>query len=176
MLQATAWGGKKPVPFNRAIAQSIGLYTLPLDSEIEGIFGMLYCISLKTLLTRWIDNVTTAAGCPPSGAEAMSCLRAAPLSTLIKSINNVRTNFLAPTLDGPDGFLPDFPSRLIKQGRFSRGIDLIAGHMTNDGRNFAGNPQNVKTDADVVATILKRQRFLVRLKEHLVRALVLTLC
>lgn len=39
VLQATAWGGRKPVPFKRAIAQSIGLYPLPLDSEIEGIFS-----------------------------------------------------------------------------------------------------------------------------------------
>ncbi|EUC59274.1 carboxyesterase-postia placenta Mad-698-R-like protein [Rhizoctonia solani AG-3 Rhs1AP] len=142
VLQATAWAGKSPVPFKRAIAQSIGLYPLPLDSEIEGIF----------------NNVTTAAGCPSSGSEAMECLRAAPLSTLIKSINNVRTNFLAPTIDGPNGFLPDLPSRLIAQGKFRRGIDLVAGHMTNDGRNFAGNPKNVKTDADIVTAILNRYR------------------
>lgn len=38
LLQSTAWGGKEYVPFKRAIAQSIGLYTLPFDSEIEGIF------------------------------------------------------------------------------------------------------------------------------------------
>ncbi|CAE6527139.1 unnamed protein product [Rhizoctonia solani] len=142
VLQATAWGGKSPVPFKRAIAQSIGLYPLPLDSEIEGVF----------------NNVTTAAGCPASGSEAMECLRAAPLSTLIKSINNVRTNFLAPTIDGPNGFLPDLPSRLIAQGKFHPGIDLIAGHMTNDGRNFAGNPNNVKTDANIVTAILNRYR------------------
>ncbi|CAE6520330.1 unnamed protein product, partial [Rhizoctonia solani] len=142
VLQATAWGGKSSVPFKRAIAQSIGLYPLPLDSEIEGVF----------------DNVTTAAGCPSSGSEAMDCLRAAPLSTLINSINNVRTNFLAPTIDGPNGFLPDLPSRLIAQGKFRRGIDLVAGHMTNDGRNFAGNPKNVITEANIVTAILNRYR------------------
>lgn len=146
VLQATAWGGKQPVPFKRAIAQSIGLYPLPLDSEIEGVF----------------NNVTSAAGCPASGAEAMACLRAAPLSTLIKSINNVRTNFLAPTIDGPNGFLPDLPSRLIAQGKFRRGIDLIAGHMTNDGRNFAGNPKNVNTDADIITAILNRYRHMTK--------------
>ncbi|KAG8683652.1 hypothetical protein FRC08_014156, partial [Ceratobasidium sp. 394] len=133
VLQATAWGGTRAVPFKRAIAQSIGLYPLPLDAEIEGVF----------------NNVTSAAGCPSSGPAAMSCLRAAPLSTLTKSINNVRNNFLAPTIDGPNGFLPDLPSRLISQGKFHRGIDLIAGHMTNDGASFAGNPKNVNTDADV---------------------------
>ncbi|KAF8686255.1 Alpha beta-hydrolase [Rhizoctonia solani] len=142
VLQSTAWGGKSPVPFKRAIAQSIGLYPLPLDSEIEGVF----------------NNVTTAAGCPASGSEAMRCLREAPLSTLIKSINNVRTNFLAPTIDGPNGFLPDLPSRLIAQGKFRHDVDLVAGHMTNDGRNFAGNPRNVKTDADIVTAILNRYR------------------
>ncbi|KAG8744867.1 hypothetical protein FRC12_014715 [Ceratobasidium sp. 428] len=142
LLQATAWGGNRAAPFKRAVAQSIGLYPLPLDSEIEGVF----------------NNVTTAAGCPSSGAAAMSCLRAAPLSALIKSINNVRNNFLAPTIDGPSGFLPDLPSRLITQGKFRHGIDLIAGHMTNDGTGFAGNPKNVNTDADVVAAILNRYR------------------
>ncbi|KAL5634091.1 hypothetical protein ACGC1H_006054 [Rhizoctonia solani] len=142
LLQATAWGGKAPVPFKRAVAQSIGLYTLPLDHEIEDIFG----------------NVTSAAGCPTSGTEAMACLRAAPLSALIKSINNVRNNFLAPTIDEPNGFLPDLPSRLIAQGKFRRGIDLIAGHTTNDGRNFAGNPKNVNSDADVRTAVTNRYR------------------
>ncbi|KEP50149.1 carboxyesterase [Rhizoctonia solani 123E] len=142
LLQATAWGGKAPVPFKRAVAQSIGLYTLPLDHEIEDIFG----------------NVTSAAGCPASGTEAMACLRAAPLSALIKSINNVRNNFLAPTIDGPNGFLPDLPSRLITRGKFRRGIDLVAGHTTNDGRNFAGNPKNVNTDADVRTAVTNRYR------------------
>ncbi|KAG8853589.1 hypothetical protein FRB91_004694 [Serendipita sp. 411] len=83
VLQATAYGGVRQAPFKRAIAQSIGLYPLPLDSEIEGVFR----------------NVTTAASCPTEGTEAMACLRSAPLSTLIKSINSVRTNFLAPTID-----------------------------------------------------------------------------
>lgn len=143
VLQATAYGGTRSAPFKRAIAQSIGLYPLPLDSEIEQVF----------------NNVTTAAGCPSGGAEAMACLRSAPLSTLIKSINNVRTNFLAPTIDGPRGFIPDLPSKLITARKFSPGLDLIAGHCTNDGQNFAGgNPANLKSDADVVATILKRYR------------------
>ncbi|KAG8797317.1 hypothetical protein FRC16_009039 [Serendipita sp. 398] len=142
VLQATAYGGVRQAPFKRAIAQSIGLYPLPLDSEIEGVFR----------------NVTTAASCPTEGAEAMACLRSAPLSTLIKSINNVRTNFLAPTIDGKNGFLPDLPSKMIRESRFSPGLDLIAGHCTNDGQNFAGNPANLHTDADIVATIVKRYR------------------
>lgn len=144
VLQATAYGGVRRPPFKRAIAQSIGLYPLPLPAEIEGIF----------------QNVTSAASCPSNGTEAMACLRAAPLSTLIKSINNVRTNFLAPTIDGPQGFLPDLPSKMITQGRFSQGLDVIAGHVTNDGQNFAGNPANLNSDADVVATIVKRYRHL----------------
>ncbi|PVF95225.1 alpha/beta-hydrolase [Serendipita vermifera] len=142
LLQATAYGGVRNPPFQRAIAQSIGLFPFPLDSEIEGVF----------------NNVTTAAGCPSSGAEAMACLRAAPLSTLIKSINNVKTNYLAPTIDGPDGFIPDLPSRLISQKKFSRGLDVIAGHTSNDGQNWAGNPANLNSDADIVTTILKRYR------------------
>ncbi|KAG9053673.1 hypothetical protein FS842_007500 [Serendipita sp. 407] len=103
VLQATAYGGVRQAPFKRAIAQSIGLYPLPLDSEIEGVFR----------------NVTTAASCPTEGAEAMACLRSAPLSTLIKSINSVRTNFLAPTIDGKNGFLPDLPSKMIREIRAS---------------------------------------------------------
>jgi hypothetical protein len=93
----------------------------------------------------------------------MACLRTAPLSTLIKSINNVRTNYLAPTIDGPNGFIPDFPSRLITQRKFSRGLDVIAGHTSNDGQNWAGNPANLNSDADIVTTILKRYRHMVRL-------------
>ncbi|KAG8812784.1 hypothetical protein FRC18_002790 [Serendipita sp. 400] len=145
VLQATAYGGVRQAPFKRAIAQSIGLYPLPLDSEIEGVFR----------------NVTTAASCPTEGTEAMACLRSAPLSTLIKSINSVRTNFLAPTIDGKNGFLPDLPSKMIRESRFSPGLDLIAGHCTNDGQNFAGNPANLHTDADIVATIVKRYRHMV---------------
>ncbi|KAF9525446.1 Alpha/Beta hydrolase protein [Crepidotus variabilis] len=142
LLQATAYGGVKNPPFKRAIAQSIGLYSLPLPDEIEGVF----------------NNVTSAASCPSNGTEALKCLRDAPLSTLIKSINNVKNNFLAPTIDGPDGFLPGLPSKLIAEGRFSQGLDLIAGHVTNDGQNFAGNPADLNSDADVIAAIVKRYR------------------
>ncbi|KAK7051297.1 hypothetical protein VNI00_004797 [Paramarasmius palmivorus] len=41
----------------------------------------------------------------------------------------------APVLDGPDGFLPDLPSRLYEQGSFAR-IPFIAGTQLDEGTSF----------------------------------------
>jgi hypothetical protein len=38
----------------------------------------------------------------------------------------------APVLDGPEGFLPDLPSRLYEEGRFAN-IPFIAGTQLDEG-------------------------------------------
>ncbi len=61
-----------------------------------------------------------------------------------------------PKVDGPDGFLPELPSRLITAGSFSK-VDFIGGHCTNDGRTFVGGqPSDFVTDEDVATRVFSR--------------------
>ncbi|KAK0444571.1 Alpha/Beta hydrolase protein [Desarmillaria tabescens] len=62
----------------------------------------------------------------------------------------------APVIEGPAGFLPGLPSRLIESGNFST-VEFIGGHCTNDGRTFAGGPpEDFVTDADIERLVFSR--------------------
>ena len=86
VMQIVAYGGAKPVPFKRGIAQSIGYGPVPTSDEIAETFSR--CLSLpaveKAHLNPSLENVTQAAGCPSSGSEAMTCLREASLGIFIR--------------------------------------------------------------------------------------------
>ncbi|KAF8993117.1 extracellular triacylglycerol lipase precursor [Hymenopellis radicata] len=51
-----------------------------------------------------------------------------------------------PTLDGPDGLFPDYPSRLFSQGKFAR-IPFIAGTNLDEGTTFVRKTINL-TEAE----------------------------
>jgi len=140
VMQIVAYGGKKAVPFKRAIAQSIGYGPTPTPDETEMYF----------------QNVTSVVGCPNSGPQAMPCLRNASISALVAAANHVPMGRVCPEVDGPDGFLPELPSRLITAGSFSK-VDFIGGHCTNDGRTFVGGqPSDFVTDEDVATRVFSR--------------------
>ncbi|EDR16111.1 extracellular triacylglycerol lipase precursor [Laccaria bicolor S238N-H82] len=57
------------------------------------------------------------------------CIREAPVAEIFASLVNVETNTAAPfmpVLDGPDGFIPDYPSKLYAKGHFAK-LPFIAG-------------------------------------------------
>lgn len=63
---------------------------------------------------------------------------------------------VSPVVDGPNGFLPQLPSRLITNGQFNK-VDFIGGHCSNDGRTFVGgSPSQFVTDNDVTTLVFER--------------------
>ncbi|KAJ8688755.1 hypothetical protein PTI98_013510 [Pleurotus ostreatus] len=127
--------GTKALPFKRAIAQSIGFGPTPTSDEVEAIF----------------KNVSSTVGC--TGRNVMQCLRSAFMGAIVSAINQ---NTVIPVIDGPGGFLPDLPSRLIASGKFSN-VEFIGGHCTNDGRTFVvSTPEQFNTEDDTRRFLLTR--------------------
>ncbi|KAJ7599204.1 Alpha/Beta hydrolase protein [Mycena floridula] len=140
VMQITAYGGTRPVPFKAAVAQSIGFGPTSTEAQVESSF----------------TNAAIFMGCPTTGAEALACMRKASLGALVSAMNRTPNGQFAPVLEGPGGFLPDLPSRLIHSGNFST-VELIAGHCTGDGRTFAGGrPEQFVTEEDIKTIVFSR--------------------
>ncbi|KAH8834779.1 alpha/beta-hydrolase [Flagelloscypha sp. PMI_526] len=136
VFQLVAYGGSKPVPFRAAVIQSIGERGFRDDATLNASFA----------------NITKWAGCTSptgSGSESLACLRTAPLSSIVDAINNLTNNRWDPVPDGPNGFLPDIPAKLVKQGRFAP-VDVIVGVTSGDGKTFCGGkPEDFVTENDI---------------------------
>ncbi|KAF8875157.1 alpha/beta-hydrolase [Infundibulicybe gibba] len=140
IMQAVAFGGSKPLPFKRVVAQSIGFGPTNTEALVESTFA----------------NAAGFAGCPTSGSGVMSCLRKASLGAIVSAINRTPNGLFAPVVEGPSGFLPDLPSRLISSGRFGA-VDFVGGHCTGDGKTFAGGrPEQFVTDDDIRRIVFSR--------------------
>ncbi|KAJ7489622.1 Alpha/Beta hydrolase protein [Mycena galericulata] len=133
--------GSKPLTFKRATAQSIG-------------FGPA---NTAEMTDAFFTNATEFIGCPASGSDTMPCLRNASVDVyipraIVSAINRIGIGAFAPIIEGPGGFLPDLPSRLIATGKFSD-VEFVGGHCTGDGKYFAnlagGSPDNIQTDGDI---------------------------
>ncbi|KAF8180434.1 Alpha/Beta hydrolase protein [Pholiota molesta] len=140
IMQTVAYGGSKPVPFKRVIAQSIGFGPTAPENQIETNF----------------NNAAAYAGCLPSDGPVMDCLRKASIGALVSATNRSPNGAFAPIIEGPTGFLPDLPSRLITAGKFSP-VEFIGGHCTGDGNTFAGGkPTQFVTEDDIRTHVFSR--------------------
>ena len=75
---------------------------------------------------------------------------------LVAAANHVPMGRVYPEVDGPDGFLPELPSRLITSRSISK-VDFIGGHCPNDGRTFVGgSSEDFVTDEDVATMVFSR--------------------
>ncbi|KAG6902336.1 hypothetical protein C0995_001373 [Termitomyces sp. Mi166 len=137
---ATFGQGTKTIPFKGVTAQSIGFGPTSTQDQVEAAF----------------TSAAVFAGCPTAGKRAMDCLRSASVGALVSAVNRVPNGAFAPVIDGPGGFLPDLPSRLIDSGNFSA-VDYIGGHCTGDGKTFAsGKPSSFVTDDDIRRLVFSR--------------------
>lgn len=95
-------------------------------------------------------------------------MREASLGALVGAINRVPNGQFSPAVEGPGGFLPDLPSRLIHQGNFST-VEFMGGHCTGDGKTFAGGtPEQFVTDDDIKRIVFSRWPGVVRVcDDHL---------
>ncbi|KAG6365412.1 hypothetical protein INS49_007023 [Diaporthe citri] len=146
-LQMAAFGGAKGVPFQKAVMMS-------------GAPGL----NFNTMSDLVADNTAMVArqvGCVKEGADAhteavLACLREAPFDILTNlSVSAMRAarppfgeGFFFPTYDGD--FIPDRPSKLIREGRVVKDIPVVAAWVTNDGAWYA--PPTTATDDDVLSS------------------------
>ncbi|GJJ10349.1 hypothetical protein Clacol_004575 [Clathrus columnatus] len=144
--------GEKPVPFKRAISESIGYGPTPTKEQ-----------SAVALPESILETAAMIAGCPLSGLEALECLRQASLGSLISALNTVAPGQFGPIVSGPGTILPELPAALIREGKFAL-VDYVGGHCSNDGRTFTnGTPTTLLTEAQLIAAVLDRWPSLVRL-------------
>uniref|UniRef100_A0A0W0G2Y9 Carboxylic ester hydrolase n=1 Tax=Moniliophthora roreri TaxID=221103 RepID=A0A0W0G2Y9_MONRR len=142
VMQVTAYGGTKPVPFKRATPQSIGFGPTRTNQQIETSFL----------------NAAKFMGCPASLNDSLTlaCMRNASLGAIVSAINRTPNGEIAPVVEGSGGFLPDLPSRLIMAGNFSV-VEYMGGHCTGDGKTFAGgSPDQFQTEEDVKRIVFLR--------------------
>ncbi|PHH91910.1 hypothetical protein CDD83_9777 [Cordyceps sp. RAO-2017] len=123
-LHILAYGGDKRVPFQQAICESQALE--------PGITGTFTIDAMKAL----VDNV----GCNTSqlhSVETVSCLRGTNMDALLNASLATYKNDIAhnvgdiwlPAVDGD--FLPDAPSKLLHEGRFSN-VTAMMGWCEDD--------------------------------------------
>ncbi|KAF9017701.1 alpha/beta-hydrolase [Hymenopellis radicata] len=102
----------------------------------------------------WEDFVTGIPSCEQLATTTVTfdCIRRANTSEVIKGLE--RSLAVAdeaipfgPTLDGPQGLFPDFPSLLFSEGRFAR-IPFIAGTNLDEGTSFVPRTINLTEDEE----------------------------
>ncbi|KZV76723.1 alpha/beta-hydrolase [Peniophora sp. CONT] len=143
VMHITAYGGNQTAPFKRAVTQSIGYgpSQTAVGDETDTFFA----------------NFTASVGCPAdlSPTDAMACLRNVTVDDLILGINNQTTDTWNPVYG--DAFLPDLPSQLLRDGRFTP-VEYMGGHCSGDGHTFSyGSPTTMLSEADIVAKIFENR-------------------
>lgn len=136
-LHIIAYGGGKPAPFRRAIAQS-GAATADPGINSRKVHNATRQLTARLNCTSDDPNTT------------IRCLRRLPLDVILPialEYDNENSGFagfdvFVPTVDG--AIIPEAPSALLKAGRFSRDIDAIFGWCENDGTLFTASPENFR--------------------------------
>lgn len=113
-LHLLAYGGEKPLPFHRGICESQAL-----EPGITGTFTI-------DAMTKLAEHIGCGNESSVHSAATISCLRKldtqrllnASLATYVGDITHNIGDIWLPTVDGD--FLPDAPSKLVKEGRFGK--------------------------------------------------------
>jgi carboxylesterase type B len=130
-MHILAYGGTKPLPFQRGIAQSQSL-----EPGITGNFT-------RDAMTALVDYVGCNATSSMQSPETIACLRSKDTETLTKAAietynsdvgHNIGDIWL-PVVDGD--FLPAPPSQLIAEGRFGNATFMSG--WTQDDLNYYTN-------------------------------------
>lgn len=124
--QITAYGGSEPVPFQQAILQSPGFQPNANPGFQEQLIN--YALTNASILTnKSVETVDDLRG--------LSFDEITLLNSVIVGRSPYGTYTFGPVVDGT--FVPDLPSTLIAQGRFSNSIKgLMMGTNFNEGVLF----------------------------------------
>lgn len=119
MFHLLAQGGKHPVPFKRAIVQSIPLTVLVDPAQQEKSFQkFLSILKVKSLeeARRLPSSALIAANVQQIGAETYDQLAFSP------SVDNA--------------FIPGPPAKILLEGSYAKGIPLLSSHNAYEGTLF----------------------------------------
>ncbi|KAI1384570.1 lipase [Hypoxylon trugodes] len=144
-LHLASYEGKRGVPFQQAIMMS-GSPGLNFNTKSD-------------LVANNTAAVAREVGCVENDSqsvETLNCLRKVSIETLANiSVSTARAArppfgeaFFYPMYDGD--ILTDRPSRLVRAGKFTRGIPIIASWVSNDGAWYAA--PTISTDQEVLDT------------------------
>lgn len=128
MCHLVAQGGKKRVPFQKAIAQSIPLSIIVDSAQQERNFQEF----LSILNVKSLD-------------EARRLPSSALIAANIQQVGGAPYNQFAfnPSVD--NDFVPGPPTNLLLKGSFAKGIPLLSSHTSNDGAMFT-DPRAIGND------------------------------
>jgi len=107
-----------------------------LESGSAASPGLFNASRGETAWQAFVAGVPSCAQTATSG-HTLDCLKNANSSDIAQgvraSLNNTSGSFpFDPTLDGPDGLIPDLPSTLLEQGHFAC-VPFIAGTNLDEG-------------------------------------------
>ncbi|KAK7040276.1 hypothetical protein VNI00_009743 [Paramarasmius palmivorus] len=162
-----AFGGDKDkVTLFGISAGSVSINTLYLNAGLEkyvrgailqsGSTGSVPIFDARRRQKDWDNFVSGIEECASSVAtnNTFDCLQRDDIEPqhILQGISASLTQAgeqlpWVPTLDGPDGFLPESPHEMFKKGRFSN-IPFIAGNTLDEGTIFT--PQTVPDDEDTL--------------------------
>lgn len=129
-----AYGGEKPISFQKAIPQSPGFVAtgdpIALEEATQAFFALLNVSSLEE--ARQVDTATIVA----VNAQQVGM---APYTTAIWNV----------VVDGD--FLPAQPALLLAEGRHAKDVQIMVGHNANEAPTFS--PPFVSDDASLKSYI-----------------------
>ena len=141
MHHITSYGGSGTVPFQQAIPQSPA-FQLFVPAQSQAFFSQV------------VGNASTLANTTITSAQQ---LRTLPyeilyeLNAIIVWLSTYGSFTFGPVVDpSPGAYVPDFPARLIFQGKFHN-VNLTVGHNTNEGLLFS--PPFIQTQAEFFEAI-----------------------
>ncbi|TFK83623.1 extracellular triacylglycerol lipase precursor [Polyporus arcularius HHB13444] len=101
----------------------------------------------------WDKFVSDVPACADTTAgNTFSCMQSVDTAALLTAWQETDASFpepflFVPVLDGPNGLIPDLPSKLFAAGKFSK-IPFIAGTNLDEGTYFT--PTSISTDEEVI--------------------------
>ncbi|KAI0746063.1 esterase 1 [Earliella scabrosa] len=145
-------------------AGAISIADLYLNSNLESLgitasggSGTIPMYDATRRESEWTNFVAATPECSgASSGSTFDCMRSASIETLMASYQTTVDQSpeafqFVPVIDGPDGIIPDLPSKLIAQGKFSK-IPIMAGTNLDDGTFFT--PKGISTEAQIRAFLI----------------------
>ena len=126
-----------------------------MESGSSGTLPSFNASRREVVWDAFVGNTTECAD--TTQGSTFACMRNATTSDLLSSWETVAAAFpelflFVPVIDGPNGLLPDLPSKLLAAGHFSK-IPFMAGTVLDEGTDFV--PEQISTDEQLVEFIVE---------------------